>query len=686
MTAATEPPTAYVPDYRLGDSYEQASRIDAAGLEALCPSYLELTAEEPRYTGAELLGRGATKEVFRSFDTRTKRWVAIARLRPDHGLETYDRFIHEAWINSSLNHPNIIGIHDLGVAEDGRPFFTMDLKGGSTLADLVRSAQPPALHELLGIMIKVCDAVAYAHSRHTLHLDLKPENIQAQAFGEVLVCDWELGRITGGDDEQAGPPPDPGGLPLGDLVDSHSLTGEIKGTPGFMAPEQAQPGGHKDARTDVFALGCILHVILTGESPLRGVPHEEQLARTRAADFGSPRRRFPQRLIPASLEAIFRRATARDPDECYASVAALRNDLANYLAGYATAAEQAGFLREAALLVRRNRLSTAILLLALVALTVTSVLFVQKLDQQALQTRAEKSRAATLANRTIELQNLFQQQSAESKKSARNLAESIAGAANSMKNLGIFTDPVKAIDEAGNLIAMALLLDPTCDAASVVQLNLKCLTLDFRAVLASPAISDEHPLPDFCEIARIAPDFAFNRSSRPSAGQLAGFLRAASAVRPERGPMIERAISYDVAARTDFTGYPEVVGALLAYVNPGWSEAGFQYDPATKELALSSTIGLQLVISRAGGSGKCLLRLTPVYSLRAAIVGPVDFAGLDQMPIIVLDIQDCPQASFSGDLSLPLLSELYVHQGAFDPDALHRRIQAARPFRIIEVP
>ena len=686
MTPAPADPTEYVPDYRLGDSYEEASEIDAAGLEALCPSYLELTADEPRYTGAELLGRGATKEVFRTFDTRTKRWVAIARLRPDHGPETYDRFIHEAWINSSLNHPNIIGIYDLGVAADGRPFFTMDLKGDTTLADLVRAAVPPSLHELLEIMVKVCDAIAYAHSRHTLHLDLKPENIQAHAFGEVLVCDWELGRITSGDGDQAGPPPDPGGLLLEEWVDGHSLTGEIRGTPGFMAPEQATAGGHKDARTDVFALGCILHVILTGEAPLRGVTHQEQLARTRAADFASPRRRFPHRLIPASLEAIFRKATARHPDERYASVAALRNDLANYLAGYATAAEQAGFLREAALLVRRNRLPTLILLLALVALSVSSVLFVQKLDQLARQTRAEASRAATLATRTIELQNLFQQQSVASKESAKELAENIAGAASSMKNLGIFADPVKAIDEANNLIAMALVVDPTCDPARFVQRDLRCLTLDFREALASPAISDGQPLPDFCEIARIAPDFAFNRSLRPSASQLAGFLHAASAVRPERGPMIERTISYDVAARKDFTGYPDVVAALFAYANPGWSEAGFQYDSTTKALALSSPIGLRLVISRTGGSGKCLLRFMPVYSLSAAIHGPVDLAGLDQMPIIVLDIHDCPQASFSRELSLPLLSELYVHQGTFDPDELHRRIQTARPFRIIEVP
>jgi len=680
MTAEQLNPSTYVPDYRLGGSYEQASEIDAAGLEALCPSYLEITADEPRYTGDELLGRGATKEVFRTFDTRTKRWVAIARLRPDHGPETYDRFIHEAWINSSLNHPNIIGVHDLGVADDGRPFFTMDLKGDTTLADLVRAAVPPSLNELMDIMVKVCDAIAYAHSQHTLHLDLKPENIQAHAFGEVLVCDWELGRITGGDGDKAAAPPDPGGLSLGEMVDGHSLTGEIKGTPGFMAPEQAVAGGPKDERTDVFALGCILHVVLTGEPPVRGGSHEEQLARTREADFASPRRRFPQRLIPASLEAIFHKATAREPADRYQSVAALRNDLANYLAGYSTAAEQAGFVREAALFVRRNRVATASLLLAVIAVTVLSVLFVQKLNRQALLTKAAKVRAG-------ELEDLNQQQSSEFRQSAKDTAQNVVRCAKTVKDLGIFTDPAKAVDEATRMAAAALTLDRTNEAARFELFDMQCISLNFHAAMHWPRTSAEKkPYADHLAIVKTDPGFRFTRTMRPPPSLLAHLIRSTAAANPAREALLERIISYDAAVREGHVGYEEVVGALLAYVNPGWPAQGFIYQANEGSLELRADAGLRLVVPPNGGSGTCLLRFLPVRTLRLTVAGPIELSHLAGMNLHTLDLRDSPQSVISKPLLLPALRVIHVRPGQFSAGLLLRQIQSSAPIQIIEEP
>jgi hypothetical protein len=679
MTPANKEPTTYVPDYRLGGSYDEASQIDAAGLEALCPSYLEITADEPRYTGAELLGRGATKEVFRTFDTRTKRWVAIARLRPDHGPETYDRFIHEAWINSSLNHPNIIGIHDLGVADDGRPFFTMDLKGNTTLADLVRAPTPPSLQELLDIMVKVCDAIAYAHSRHTLHLDLKPENIQAHAFGEVLVCDWELGKITGGEGDHAEPPADPGGLSLGEMVDSHSLTGEIKGTPGFMAPEQAVAGMRKDERTDVFALGCILHVILTGEPPVRGGTHEEQLARTREADFASPRRRFPHRLIPASLEAIFHKATAREPADRYQAVAALRADLANYLAGYATAAEQAGFVREAALFVRRNRFATASLLLAVIVVTGLSVLFVERINHQALLTQAAKVRAG-------KLEDLNLQQSTEFRQSAKETAQNIARCANAVKNLGIFTDPARAVDETSRMAAVALTLDRTNEAARLEMFETDCIRLDFHAALYWPRLSGSAPYAEYLGIVKTDPGFRFDRTMRPPPSLLASFIRTTVAANPAREALMERIVSYDAAVREGHGGYEEVVAALLGYVNPGWSAQGFRYAATEGALDLGADSDLRLIVPPVGGSGTSLLRFIPVRSLRLAVAGRVDLAHLNQLDLQVLDLRDSPQAVISKPTLLPVLRVIHVRAGQFPAGLLLREIQSSVPIQVSEEP
>lgn len=196
MNPNSPPSPGYEPDYRLGEAYEEAASLNESALEAICPSYLEMVQPGPRYTDEEPLGREATKDVVRAFDTVTKRWVALARVHSDGTMEAYERFIHEAWLTSPLTHPNIISIHDLGVGDDGRPFFTMDLKGDNTLAALLKSAKRPDLPDLLRILGKICDAVAYAHSHQVLHLDLKPENIQADAFGDVLVCDWGLGRIS----------------------------------------------------------------------------------------------------------------------------------------------------------------------------------------------------------------------------------------------------------------------------------------------------------------------------------------------------------------------------------------------------------------------------------------------------------------------------------------------------------
>jgi len=554
----------------------------------------------------------------------------------------------------------------------------MDLKGDTTLADLVRTATPPSLHELLEIMVKVCDAIAYAHSRHTLHLDLKPENIQAHAFGEVLVCDWELGRITGGDQE--GPPPDPGGLSIGEMVDGHSLTGEIKGTPGFMAPEQAVAGMPKDERTDVFALGCILHVILTGEPPVRGGSHEEQLARTREADFASPRRRFPQRLIPASLEAIFHHATAREPAARYQSVAALRNDLASYLAGYSTAAEQAGFVREAALFVRRNRFASASLLLAVVAVTVLSVLFVQKLNRQALLTKAATVRAG-------KLEDLNMQQSAEFHESAKDTAQNIARCAKAVKELGIFTDPAKAVDEANRMASVALALDRSNEAARLVMFETDCIVLHFQGALYWPRLAGKkEPYADYLAIARSDRGFRFTRTMRPPPVLLAHLIRNTAAANPAREALMERIVSYDAAVREGHDGYEEVVAALLGYVNPGWSATGFQYDAKEGRLELRADSELRLVVPSAGGSGNCLLRFVPVRSLRLAGTGRVDLAQLAQLDLQVLDLRDCQQAVITKPLLLPVLRVIHVRAGQFPEGQLLREIHSSVPIQINEQP
>lgn len=354
-------PDFYAPDHRLTPAYAEATQLDEQGLEALCPSYIELAETNARYRDGVMLGQSAVKDVHRTYDSRTKRWIAMARLQQDRGPYYYDLFVHEAWLTSSLQHPNIIEVHDVGVDDLGRPFFTMDLKGNTTLADMATEPQRSDLRGLLEIFIKVCHAVAYAHSCEVIHLDLKPENIQTDAFGEVIVCDWGLGKSIGQTEDGENEIPE--ALRGFDNITLHS---QIKGTPGYMAPEQAEPGLPKDHRTDIYALGCLLHLILTGQPVFVGTS-EAILESTLRSDVTPPRLHFPSRWIPASLEAVVMKTIARNPDECCSSVLALKGEIHSFLGGYSTLAEKPGFFREARLFLARNRLPATITFLAVVA-------------------------------------------------------------------------------------------------------------------------------------------------------------------------------------------------------------------------------------------------------------------------------------------------------------------------------
>ena len=683
----TPPSPVYEPDYRLGEAYEEATNLDDTALEAICPSYLEIVRQGPRYTDESLLGRGATKEVVRAFDTVTKRWVALARVHPDAPAEAYDQFIHEAWLTSPLTHPNIISIHDLGVGDDGRPFFTMDLKGDNTLASLLKSPTRPDLPDLLRILGKICDAVAYAHGHQVLHLDLKPENIQADPFGNVLVCDWGLGRISNPRTPVQLDFAGPDGLTPGERHDNDSLTGQIRGTPGYMAPEQADPAGIKDKRTDVFALGCLLHAILTGVSPLAGVPRDQQLELTLRADFTSSHLKLDKTAIPSALESIFDKATEQDPIRRYPSVTAFAEDLTAYLNGYSTKAENAGFFKEAALFLRRNRLATAVSFLALVGLTTLSILFIQRINNQRGLTEEAEENAALATEQRDKLRILHTLQTTENEEQIRDLALSFADSAQKIKDLGIFTNPGQAVDEARRITSLALTLDPDCEPARFQQIALNCIALNFRAALDTPPIDHNHPYADYQQIAKVAPDFAFDHQTRPTPTTLADFLRRLAKINPDRAPLMERLISYDLQTRNDFEGYHQVLSAILAYRNPRWSEDdGFNYDPSIQSLELQSKEGLLLLIPAGGGSGRCLLRLIPIRELRLKIAGPLELSNLNYLALEPLDLRHCPNTTVKQAVFLPTLKEIHIKKGQLSKKLLKVAFRSLTPFQVIEHP
>src|SRR5262245_50018010 len=234
--------------------------------------------DTPRYRFEAFLARGGMGEVWRGRDTMLAREVALKVMRKPMFAEGEfgARFEEEARHVGRLEHPSIVPVYDVGELPDGRPFFVMKLIHGQTLAELLAARATPAdeLPRWVEVFEQVCAAVAFAHARGVIHRDLKPSNVMLGEFGEVLVMDWGIAKALAAKPQPAPLPPAPvlpapsvGGATTGQ-EGSETLPGQAKGTPAFMAPEQAKgEAGRVGKASDVFGLGGILCVALTGQPP-----------------------------------------------------------------------------------------------------------------------------------------------------------------------------------------------------------------------------------------------------------------------------------------------------------------------------------------------------------------------------------------------------------------------------------
>jgi WD40 repeat protein len=280
------------------------------------------------------------------------------------------RFLEEAQVTAQLDHPGIVPVHDVGIDEDGRIFFTMRLVRGRELGVILRLARANDegwnLSRAVGVLVKACHAVAYAHSKGVIHRDLKPRNIMVGVYGEVYVMDWGLAKVLDRRD-------------LHELYVSHAsaaasplvrtpsralpytpglatIEGTILGTPEYMPPEQAQGFVHLiDRRSDVYSLGAILYTLLTGEAPYgeTGETSWEILNRVRNGPPQPISSRNPN--AQPELVAICEKAMSRDQGARYPSSLELAEDLQAWIDGRVVRAYEAGPLAEARKWVTRNR-------------------------------------------------------------------------------------------------------------------------------------------------------------------------------------------------------------------------------------------------------------------------------------------------------------------------------------------
>lgn len=208
-----------------------------------------------RYRLRERLGRGGTATVYRATDEVLRREVAVKVLeivREDAEIAA-ERFRREALATAALSHPNIVTVFDSGV-DDERPYIVMELLPGATLADELRDRGPFPIDEVRAVALQVCDALDAAHAAGLVHRDIKPGNIARAETGEIKVLDFGIAQIV--DEVLAGHAP-------------LTVTGAVLGTSTYLAPEQGQ-GGRVDHRADLYALGCVLYALLTGQPPYKG--------------------------------------------------------------------------------------------------------------------------------------------------------------------------------------------------------------------------------------------------------------------------------------------------------------------------------------------------------------------------------------------------------------------------------
>ena len=257
------------------------------------------TDASTRYRIDGEIARGGMGSVLKGRDPDLGRDVAIKVLREDlrGNADMVRRFVEEAQIGGQLQHPGIVPIYELGTFADCRPFFSMKLVKGQTLAALLEARPGPAIElpRFLDIVEAVAQTVAYAHARGVIHRDLKPSNVMVGSFGEVQVMDWGLAKVLprGGvaDDAAAGKTDRQetviatarSGADDSDL--SHA--GSAMGTPSYMAPEQARGEIERvDERADVFALGSILCEVLTGKPAFVGRSSGEIQRKAALGDLG----------------------------------------------------------------------------------------------------------------------------------------------------------------------------------------------------------------------------------------------------------------------------------------------------------------------------------------------------------------------------------------------------------------
>jgi len=362
-----------------------------------------------RYRPIELYAHGGLGEVFMARDEELGREVALKRMRVLEAASSprVRRFQFEAEITGRLDHPGVVPVYGLGHDASGRLYYAMRFIRGETLQQAVERyhrTYPPgkdigagaiAFQKLLRSFLTVCQTIGYAHSQDVIHRDLKPANIMLGHYGETLVVDWGLAKRLTRPSQAEGETLDAAESAAATVPDE-TMLGQVKGSPAFMSPEQAE--GRTDLigpASDIYSLGATLYMLLAGKMPFANLGLYELLNHAKRGDFPPPRQLRAD--IPPALEAICLKAMRLKPGERYATALELAADLEHWLADDPVAAWREPWTSRAKRWMRKHQtLTSTVVAAVLVALMGISAVAVQQ--QQSNHALGEKNSQLVVAN------------------------------------------------------------------------------------------------------------------------------------------------------------------------------------------------------------------------------------------------------------------------------------------------
>ena len=371
-----------------------------------------------KYRLVDEIARGGMGIIQKIWDGDLQRYLAKKVILARTGGEEAEvdpvmlaRFLEEAQISGQLEHPGIVPVHEVGVDEEGHVFFTMQLVKGRELTEIFelvrREREGWSTTRALGVILKVCEAMAYAHDKGVIHRDLKPANVMVGRFGEVYVMDWGLAHVLGDRSKRKSNRSSTTMLTLdyareqadgaGDSM--RTMDGDVIGTPTYMSPQQARGRiSELDVRGDVYSVGAILYSLLAGRAPYVE-PGTQRGAVAVLTDLlsGPPKPVLeiaPD--VPGELVAICEKAMARDLKDRYRNMQELADDLRAFLENRVVQAFETGAVAELKKWVARNRgLAAALVATVVLALGgLGAVVFVEARGRRA----ADAQRAIALEN------------------------------------------------------------------------------------------------------------------------------------------------------------------------------------------------------------------------------------------------------------------------------------------------